>query len=290
MTYRPELLRALASVAEAPCRAELASALGLGEAPPPSDHTEVFVLQSHPYASVHLGAEGMLGGDAADRVAGFWRTLGLLPPNPPDHLASLVGLYSRLGEEATLAPDRRARALQRAGTVLMWEHILSWAPAYLRSVAGLRHPFYAPWASTLRRALLAEGCSLPELPAALREAPGPVKLASGPRELAARLLSPVRSGLLVTRADLRRACSGLGLALRQGERTYILATMLEQDAASTLKWMSRLASQWSYRHRGDAGGPAATIEAWWAGRARQTADLLAEAAGPAQGVPSARRR
>jgi sulfite exporter TauE/SafE len=34
----------------------------------------------------------MLGGAARERVAGFWRAVGLVPPPEPDHLAALLGL------------------------------------------------------------------------------------------------------------------------------------------------------------------------------------------------------
>ena len=64
---------------------------------------------------VYLGAEGMLGGAARDRVAGFWRALGLVPPAEPDHLAALLGLAAALADaSATSASPRRAAA--RRGT------------------------------------------------------------------------------------------------------------------------------------------------------------------------------
>jgi hypothetical protein len=40
------------------------------------------VLNCPPYAAVYLGAEGGFGGEAADRVAGFWRAIGVPPPGP----------------------------------------------------------------------------------------------------------------------------------------------------------------------------------------------------------------
>ena len=41
-----------------------------------AEHTEVFVLNCPPYASVYLGPDGALGGEGADRAAGFWRASG----------------------------------------------------------------------------------------------------------------------------------------------------------------------------------------------------------------------
>ena len=108
-----ELFRALAALAEPPDRAgveRLAAALGLGDLPAASEHTEVFVFQLAPYASVYLGAEGMLGGEARDRVAGFWRALGQAPPAEADHLTLMLALYARLSEFEAGEADAARRA------------------------------------------------------------------------------------------------------------------------------------------------------------------------------------
>ena len=89
-----ELFRALAVFAEPPTvkAARVAEAPELGELPTADEYTEVFVFQLYPYASVYLGAEGMIGGEARDRVAGFWRALGQMPPAEPDHLSVMLAL------------------------------------------------------------------------------------------------------------------------------------------------------------------------------------------------------
>src|SRR2546423_14590407 len=94
-----ELFRALAVLAEPPERPEvarLAELLDLGEPPSASEYTEPFVFQLYPYPSVYLGAEGMLGGEARDRVAGFLSALGHTPPHEPDHLSTLLATYAGL--------------------------------------------------------------------------------------------------------------------------------------------------------------------------------------------------
>ena len=79
----------------------------------------------YPYASVYLGAEGMLGGEARDRVAGFWRALGLVPPAEPDHLAALLGLYAALADaEEPRRTSRPAAAPAQARRALLHEHLL----------------------------------------------------------------------------------------------------------------------------------------------------------------------
>ena len=103
MTRRWELLRALGAVADSPAAARaVAGPLGLDPAGD-AEHTEVFVLNCPPYASVYLGPDGALGGEGADRVAGFWRALAISPPAEPDHLTALLALYASLGEAAAQA-------------------------------------------------------------------------------------------------------------------------------------------------------------------------------------------
>ncbi|HSM05886.1 MAG TPA: molecular chaperone TorD family protein, partial [Longimicrobiales bacterium] len=97
---RADLLRALGALSEEP-RPEhqrLADLLELPDGPGAGEFTDVFVMNLYPYASVHLGEEGMLGGEARDRVAGFWQALGIRPPREPDHLGSLIGLLAELVE------------------------------------------------------------------------------------------------------------------------------------------------------------------------------------------------
>ena len=63
---RADLLRALGVLSEEP-RPEhrrLADLLELPEGPEAGEFTDVFVMNLYPYASVHLGEEGMLGGEA----------------------------------------------------------------------------------------------------------------------------------------------------------------------------------------------------------------------------------
>ena len=61
-----DLIRALGVLAEAPTQdhAALSEALGLGPVPAASEYADLFVFNVYPYASVHLGAEGQLGGEA----------------------------------------------------------------------------------------------------------------------------------------------------------------------------------------------------------------------------------
>ena len=276
-----ELLRALAALSEPPGagHARIAAALDL-PAPSAADHTDLFGLQLVPYASVHLGAEGMIGGEARDRIAGFWRALGLVPPAEPDHLAALLGLYAALADdERAQSAGARAALRRQARAALLHEHLLSWLDPWLAKLAGIAPPAYAAWGELLADALRAEAAALLDggepLPAHLRAAPplAPPERTGGQAFLDA-LLAPARSGLVLVRDDLARAARELGLGARIAERRYVLRHLLAQDPARTLGWLQDEAER-AARRPPAVAGPATA--AHWKDRAAATADVLGAA-------------
>jgi TorA maturation chaperone TorD len=272
-----DLLRAIASVGEppGPHTDRLASLLELDVRPDRADYTEVFVLQLWPYASVYVGAEGKLGGEARDRVAGFWRALHLTPPTEPDHLAALIGLYALLVDSETAEQDAARRHLKRrARQALLWEHLLSWLPSYLAKLGEIAPPFYRAWGELLNEALIAEARSLgapDQLPLHLREAP-PLRdpQADGADAFLTGLLAPVRTGMVLVRDDLSRAALELGLGLRQGERAYVLKALLGQEPAATLSWLASEARRWEEIHAG-MSADLEPVRGFWRQRARTCA-------------------
>lgn len=295
-----EVFRALGVLCEPPGDGHrpIAAALGLPGAPDPSEYTDLFILHLYPYASVYLGADGMLGGDARDRIAGFWRALRLVPPAEPDHLAALLGLYATLVEREAEETDPARRLLwHEARAALMWEHLASWLPPYLDRLGAVAPPVYRAWGDLLRDAVTAEAALLgfaretpaPALPAHLREAPPlPDPRREGSRAFVAGMLAPVRCGVILTRADLARAARDLGLGLRMGERKFVLAALLSQAPDAVLGWLADDAAACAAehaRHAAVTGG----IAAFWADRAAATAALLDElraSAGEAVAAPS----
>ena len=264
-----ELFRALAAYCEVPSAA-VSAALEL-PMPAGADHAEMFSLLLYPYASVYAGAEGMLGGDAADRVAGFWRAVGTTPPAEPDHLAALLGLYAAFAGE----DGERARHVRHA---LLWEHLLSWLPAWLARASEVAPEPYARWASLLQAALLVEAEELgpPAAP------PLHLRLAPPPAGVDA-LLAAVRSGVILTRADLARAAAEVGLGLRQGERRHVLRALLAQDAFAVLGRLADEAGRQAALHR--SLPPAwLPVTEHWASRAEVTAGQLSRLAEEAREV------
>jgi len=280
MAVAAELFRALGALCEPPEPAHRRSiqALGLPGPADPADHTELFVFQLVPYASVYLGPEGMLGGEAADRVAGFWRALRLAPPPEPDHLAALLGLYATLSETEDGERDTARRLLWRQSRrALLWEHLLPWAVAYARAAADAPTP-YAAWGELLTQALVAEAAGLAPPgtpPLHLRDVPGLPGPGQDLQLLVRAILTPVRSGLLLTRWDLARGASTLGLGLRAGERAFALRSLLDQDPVATLVFLAEEAARWAARHR-QTEPALGEVGRHWQERAEATRALLLE--------------
>ena len=283
---RWDLLRALGAIASTPPPLSHPVAAGLGlPQPDAAEHTGVFVLSAPPHAAIYLGAEGRLGGEGLDRVAGFWRALGLSPPPDADNLGALLALYAELGDAETAARSERASTqVRRAREALLWEHLWSWAPGYLTTVARLETASLGPWARLTLRALAREAglaASPAALPLALRSAPPALRAtgtgspgALGRQDLLDALLAPVRSGVVITSADLRQAATAAGVGYRPGERRYTLAAMLDQDSPATAGWLRAFARRWARWHARQRPVAAPDPRRWWAGRASGTAAVL----------------
>ncbi len=287
-----EIFRALGTLAEPPTPGSqaIADVLELGQVPDPARHTDLFAFQLYPFASVYLGPEGQLGGVARDRIAGFWRALGLTPPAEPDHLAVLLGAYADLTAVAVpiaptdpTSPSVPGNRGMHARAALLWEHLLSWLPLYLKRLQALDDGFYARWAGLLAAALDAEAaqCSPPPLlPLHLREAPfledpraGEASTDGGGRTFLGALLAPVRTGMILTRDDLRRAARDLNLGSRIGERRFVLEALLGQAPAETLTWLADEAQRQAC-HSECQAPDLTTLATFWSERATTTAALL----------------
>jgi hypothetical protein len=294
MRVSPEVFRALGTLCEPPepAHAGIAAALGLPPPPDAATFTEVFVFQLVPYASPYLSRDGMLGGEAGDRVAGFWRALQLIPPAEPDHLAALLGLYAALGErEGAETRPGVAGGWREARRALLWEHLLTWVPAYTHAISTLASAdCYAAWARLLRQALLEEARALappPSRPLHLRDVPDlpPAGSGEGPDDLARALLTPARSGMLITRGDLAGASAAAGLGMRVGGRAFALRALIDSDRAAMSRWLAGHAAWWAERHRADVPVMAGIAE-HWLGRAQASMRMLRQLPSPPESARS----
>lgn len=278
-TSPAEVLRALGVLAEPPAEGHrrMAEALGLERPPTRAEYTETFVLGIPPYASVHLGAEGMIGGEARDRVAGFWRAVGQVPPAEPDHLSALLGLYATLAEHGDAEDDAERAIATRARRALLHEHLAPWVPMLVDRVAAGGPPGPAAWAALLARVLAHELRLDPDpeiLPLHLREAPPlPDPRVEGGDVFLRGLLAPVRTGMILTRSDLSAVARELDVGTRLGPRRRVLQHLLAQDAPRVLAALAERARTAAAAHARRAELLGATA-AWWEERASAAAELL----------------
>jgi TorA maturation chaperone TorD len=274
-----ELIRALGVFAEPPTAetGRLATLLGLGTPPTREEYTDLFVFNVYPYASVYLSPEGLMGGEARDRAAGFWRALGEIPPAEADHLTALLGLHASLVESAAQERDgARRAALERARTALLWEHLLSWTPLFAWKVRDLARGAYQHWAALLAETLRTEAERTPPppgLPLHLRAGSDGMRASWRREDLPALASSPVRSGLVMARADLARAAREIGVPLRAGERRFVLTALLDAAPRPIVEWLAGEAATWAGRHAA-AESWLGDVARWWHGRATATEATL----------------
>ncbi len=269
-----ELLRALASLVDppAPEHRRIAEAVGLRALATADDYIDVIAFQAYPYGSVYLGADGMLGGEPRDRIAGFWRTLGVEPAHEPDHVSALLAGLAQLAEAEKECSPRQAAAVRRARHVLLWEHVASWIPALVATLRRIGHPFYTGWADVVEAAVVAQAEELGDAPRVTVALPvASERDTESLDDLLSTVLAPARVGFTIVRDDLVRIAGELGLGCRAGERRFVLRSLLAQDARAVLEGLAAEA-----RRQADAylASPLPTARTWSA-RARASADWLA---------------
>lgn len=246
--------------------------------PTKADHTDLFDFQLFPQASVYLGPEGMQGGEARDRIAGFWRILELEAPPDPDNLTVLLAAYGALLDRAEAAPEPQAANWRHVSQVFLHEHLLSWLPLFLTKVAAAGDEFYRRWAAQLGDILATQelGEVSADLPAALREAPPlPDPREEGGKAFLHGMLAPARTGFILTRDDLAALAHRCDLGRRIGERRYVLENLLGQDGQPVLRALAHLAEEASGQIL--PAMPKTTAN-WWRQRAGESSRLLGELA------------
>ena len=275
-----ELLRALGALAE-PVSVEhrrIARALELPGTLESSAYTNVFDLELRPYASVYLGPDGLMGGEALDRIAGFWRALKWAPPPDADHLGSLLGLYATLMEtEGQETDGARTALLRHSRAVLLWEHLLPWIFPYLHRVEEVTDGVYEAWARLLDEVLRAEldevGVldTMPRHLALASQLPDP--RTEGADAFVVGLLSPARSGMILLHRDLARAADHSGVGVRAGGRRVTLRGLLSEAPKATLEWLAEETRSRLPRYEEWLSG-CGPIQEHWVSRANAAAGLL----------------
>ena len=280
---RWELFRALGAVAGDPADARTACAALGWAGPDNAEHTEVFVLNCPPYAAVYLGAEGGLGGDAADRAAGFWRAIGLAPPGEPDHLTALSACTHRsVRRPAMPAPPRPPTRSPGPGTRCSGSTCGPGCPATWMPSAICGFPAWRPG-----RAWPAGAAGRTRRPSRRVAAAGPACRAGTlpgrrwPGHDAGRAHLPGTQWFHPYPAQPGRRRGGGGGGLPDRRTALHPGGAAGTGSAAPSSWLAGEATRWSRRHAAPPAGPESPrdiVQAWWARRAGHTARILAMAA------------
>lgn len=212
-----------------------------------------------PYQSLFLDDTGLLGGAECDRVRASYREMGFAVDEanePADHLGHELLALSHLclaeadaWEDGHTAMIARIRHLQ---TAFLHDHLLRWLPAFAIAVGRQGPSFYAHLATLTLELTLAPWQPVAATPVAAPtppSSPSPhervARLLADPNtglaEIAAFLLTPVYSGLYLSRDDIGRLARVVDVPTGFGERRQMLRTVLE-GAAVFDRWQALLAA------------------------------------------------
>lgn len=287
---------------------------GLGDALPQhvdaddaaAAHYGLFGLTVFPYASYFLDVLGQIGGPPSARVQAAYASMGIEPASrhAPDHVGVELDVLGRLvdGElqarrTGRTADAERSRTLQAA---FLQEHMAPWIQPLLIAVERAGLPFYAALASLTRDVVVHHMVAVSNAPPAPADPPVPAVAAPDPAApettlgmLADYLVTPARSGIFVSQAELRALGRRLELPGGFTNRRQILINLLRAAAAydrmpDIFGALHALAETWRTRyHELAAAAPdvsthAARLSAPWLPRTTESLRLLDTAANLAQ--------
>ena len=252
---------------------------------------QLFSYDVHPYASVMMDDEGRVGGRVSAAIHHFYQKAGYAPDlrsEPADHLGHALGFLGYLdGEEADAADDDVLSGdIQAARTVFVDQIMRWWWPPLMVALQRTGREPYASMTTWLTALFteMADGFSAPmatDTPP-FPSAPHPLEDPSaGLRDIAAHLLVPVYTGLVLTRQDIRRlahqfeAPSGFGTTTDQLEN--LLRSAFRFDTGDALlsalhQWLDEAEREYvELGSHSRFGAPAA----FWQERVHGTRAMLA---------------
>jgi len=247
-----------------------------------------------PFQSIFLDPQSLLGGPVTDSVLAFYRRVGFgvtFSAESADHAGVELALLAFLcGAEADAWRDglvQEALRMQHWQRRFLDEHLLRWLLPLVFAIHQQQQPFYSALAElTLELALdhrSALGGSaeqdvvgfLPPVPDLLNNEQ------AGLREIVDYLLTPVFSGLFLSRDDVTRLARRQRLPRGFGTRGQMLTNLLRTAADyesldRVLTDLQALLEHWraSYAAYLDLAPPVSTIASHWLERLAVTQGLL----------------
>ncbi|MCB0064297.1 MAG: molecular chaperone TorD family protein [Caldilineaceae bacterium] len=264
-------------------------------------HQELFGFNLFSYESMFLENAGLLNGEGSDAVAAAYRAFGYAPTmraGAPDHLGEELGALAHLcTAEADAWEDGNraiAQRMQREERQFLQTHLLRWLYPCVTAIQRHEDPFFAYVATVTAELTAAHYAALvavvpTETPVArpVWALPAPPTLLQDARtslkDIAHFLITPVYSGIFLSRASINRLGRTQRLPRGFGSREQMLTNLLRTAAQYEL--LSALLGdlvqefhlwQQTYQNVLTANAHLAEFVKPWLTRAGATVELLAE--------------
>jgi putative dimethyl sulfoxide reductase chaperone len=253
-------------------------------------HQHLFGFNIFPFESFFLDSSGLLGGPVSDAVLDAYRQASYEAPpggESADHIGHELGLLALLsGAEADAHRDGLPAVgarLARQQARFLHDHLLRWLPPLALAINEQGQPFYTALARlTLELALDHGGAGAGEALAAAELPPGPDLLAdeqTSLRDIASYLLTPVYSGIYLSRDGIARLARQEQLPRGFGERRQMLLNLFRSAAQydgldALLGRFTGLCNRWAAGYA--RMGPPSAMGEPWRRRAEETAAWLVQ--------------
>lgn len=231
-----------------------------------SGHYQLFDFNVHPFESIFLAENRLVGGEVANQVFRHYKQTGfdvLAGTVPSDHVGQELAYLAYLcGQElvALKTDGERVKQFQAYQRQFMDNHILRWFVPLQLAIKQQGDGFFTAVAEVTLALLSHHYQQIPFLtePFAPTQMPSLPNLLdnekTGFKELAAYLLTPVYSGLYVSRDDVSRLARQLNLPRGFGNvqqmLTNLLHTAVQYEQFSEL-WaaLTAMVNRWQFAYQ-----------------------------------------
>ena len=254
-----------------------------------ADHQHLFGFNLYPYQSIFLDPSGLLGGDVTAGVLLAYDDAGFdvgVSSESADHIGHELRLLAYLcGLEAGVAASPGAGPIVTRQRAFLEGHLLRWLPALVLAIGQSGLPFYDSLARLTLEIVAEHWASLEQEPAVF-ELPAPPGLLAddrtGLKEIVNYLLTPVYSGLFLSRDDIGRLARQLSVPRGFGGRGQLLLNLLRSAAnydalPAVLELLGEQVAAWIMGYQEMAGRPELSpFSSVWLARATRTAGLIGD--------------
>jgi len=275
-----------------PLAAALTEPVNLEEAA--ADHQHQFGFNVFPYASAFLDPSGLLGGAISDRHIQEYQQGGYRPRSSEgaDHIGNELGFIAHINrlessawteEDAEAAHEFKGRMSR-----LIDNHIFPWLAPFALAVRHQGNSFFIQVVDLTLESLdqqrrqygraKSKPLALPKTPPVADDNLNDIK------NISSHLLTPLSSGIFLSRDDIGRLAQRLTLPRGFGQRRHMIENLFEsaityEQTPNLLSSLQRLLTNWEdeYRELAKQSGPTLQVEDWLS-RVKESKKLISQLA------------